>query len=298
MTGTLVVVALDAADHLLAREWDCRNVLLDNDGDLETFVYGGTVPTTVEVWPTVATGLSPADHGVVANETAQDWAHPLLRLASSVTEHLPDRVRTELGRPFSRAGVRKQFRRTDAEHAFRDGYVYGWPGITDAEHLADAWNLMFRTGDDELTEPEFEARLFENTGAELAWTVRMAATDAPIVGVHCHVLDIAGHAYARQEDRLRAVYERVDSLLGWVRSEVDRMVVLSDHGMQVAWTGDDEPGTHSMRALFATTEAGDLPASVYDVRDWLEARTADGRAEEATLDSDAPLDRLEALGYR
>lgn len=298
MTETLTVVALDAADYALARRWECENVLLDEHGEIETFTHGADVPATVEVWPTVATGLRPEEHGIVAKQTAQDWENPLLRLASNVTRFLPVSVRATLGKPFVNRGEKKQFAQTDASHVFEDGYVFSWPGITDAEHLVDTWQLMFQSEDEEMSSPEFEGDLFKFTGSEFAWGARMSDTDAPIVGFHSHVLDAAGHAYARQPERLRDVYERVDRMLGWLRSETDRLVVLSDHGMQTSELDDDSPGKHSMRAAFGTTEEGPLPEAMTDVRGWLEERVATAEYDEGAMESDVDTDHLEALGYR
>lgn len=297
MADTLTVLALDSADYRLAREWDCENLLLDTHDQIETFTHGESSPSTLEVWPTVATGLSPDEHGLVATSGAQDWEHPLLRLGSTVTQFFPESVRRTLGEPFHQAGMKKTFEQTDAGHVFEDGWVRGWPGITPAENLAEAWNLMRRTTLEETGAAEFEGELLSNTGEELVWAARMSRTDAPIVGVHSHALDIAGHVYCRQEDRLREVYEFVDSLVGWVRSEADRLVVLSDHGTQVTWTGDPEPGRHSMRAMFGTTEDGPVPESMFDVREWLETRMTTGAASDEGVDSDAPMEHLRDMGY-
>lgn len=47
--GTLAVIALDAADYRLARQWNCENILLDNPGRIETFAYSKDKPITLEV---------------------------------------------------------------------------------------------------------------------------------------------------------------------------------------------------------------------------------------------------------
>ena len=297
MNDTLTVLAMDSADYLLAREWNCKNLLLDSHAQIETFTFGESSPSTLEVWPTVATGLSPEEHGIVSTSGAQDWEHPILRLGSTITRHFPDSMRRTLGRPFHQAGVKKTFAKTDAEHVFSDGHVFGWPGITDAENLGEAWNLIRRTTFDETSTQHFEGKLLGNTGQELAWAVRMSKTEAPIVGVHSHSLDIAGHVYCQQESKLRSVYEFVDSLVGWVRSEVDRLVIVSDHGTQTAYTDDEEPGRHSMRSMIGTTESGPLPESVFEVQEWLEERKRVGDAEKTQVESDAPIEHLRDMGY-
>jgi len=96
--GTLAVVALDAADYQLAREWNCENILLDEHTELETFSYSGDDPVTLEVWTSVATGVHPREHGMESSGEQQEWNNPLLQLASSVTPYLlPKELRVKLG---------------------------------------------------------------------------------------------------------------------------------------------------------------------------------------------------------
>lgn len=297
MAENIVVIALDAADYALAREWDCENILLETYGEIETFTYGTETPSTLEVWPSVATGLHPEDHGIVnKNETAQSWENPVLQMGSKITQYLPNTVRSTLGKPFHRAGQKKQFQQTDAPHVFEDGYVFSWPGITPAPNLSEAWNLMFRT-DKEDSMAEFEGELFKLFGSEVGWAARMAQTGAPIIGIHSHILDIAGHAYMTREDRLRSVYEQVDEMLGWIKSSVDNLIIISDHGMQVSWI-DNTTGKHSMRAMFGTTIDGPIPESVFDVKDWLEARKPAKETENEGAGFDTTAEQLEALGYK
>lgn len=297
MAQNIVVIALDAADYALAREWNCENILLDAHGEIETFTYGTETPSTLEVWPSVATGLHPEDHGIVnKNETAQSWENPVLQMGSKITRYLPNTVRSTLGKPFHRAGQKKQFKQTDAPHVFEDGHVFSWPGITPAPNLSEAWKIMFRT-DEETPRQKFEGELFKLFGSEIGWATRMAKTDVPIVGVHSHILDIAGHAYMTRENRLQSVYEQVDGMLGWIRSSVDQLVIISDHGMQVSWI-DDKTGKHSMRALFATTTDDQIPKSVFDVKDWLEDRKTNKTVEREGAGFDTTGSQLQALGYK
>jgi hypothetical protein len=37
MAQNIVVIALDAADYALAREWNCENILLEHNSPLETY---------------------------------------------------------------------------------------------------------------------------------------------------------------------------------------------------------------------------------------------------------------------
>ncbi|WP_101297448.1 alkaline phosphatase family protein [Halegenticoccus soli] len=298
MNDTIAVVALDATDVRLARRWDCENLLLDEHRRLETYSHSLSFPRTVEVWPTVATGLGPEEHGIAGD--GNEWENPLLRAASAVTRHLPREVRATLGRPFQRAGERRSIARTDADHVFEAGAVRYWPGIADATHLVESWRLMsFATGGD-ITERELQRELRGLTGEEFGWLAVAAEWDVPVVGVHSHVLDTAGHVYANREDDLREAYEWVDGQVGRLRERIDRLVILSDHGMGVSFLGDDDPGTHSFDAIVAAQGVdGPLPESVYDVRDWLERRTTRPAAAEsdAAARSDTPVEHLRDLGY-
>lgn len=299
-SDTVAVLALDAADYALAREWRCRNLLLDDNAPLESFSYSIDVPFTPEVWTTVATGEHPRDHGVTGD--AQEWDHAALRAASRVTQYLPDSVRSALGQPFRVLGESQTFHTTEFEHPF-DAVRY-WPGLTDARHLDDMWTWIGRATAGDLGTDEFHDRIEGHTGEELGWLAAAANTPhSACVGVHSHILDAAGHVYSQRPGRLRQVYEWTDRQVGWLRDAVDDLVVLSDHGMQTTVLDDDDPGVHSERALVAATGGvgGGLPRSVFEVRDWLTDVTVDVREEERASSTpmavDAPVDHLRDLGY-
>jgi hypothetical protein len=242
----------------------------------------------------MATGHRPEAHGITPDvESDTEWDSPLVDAASDVAgEVLPSAWLTKLGALLIRRGneVEHAYPTTDAAHPFNA--VYAWPGLTPASHLGRAWELLDRSKDGDVTAREFERDLFALTHDEVNW----AASQSGLVGVHCHVLDAAGHAYCRQEERLRHYYERTNFLLGSLRTCVDDLIVLSDHGMNVSWLDDPEPGTHSWHATVATTLDVDLPETVWDVADWLrELDVSDGghRAD----DFDTTRERLEDLGY-
>jgi hypothetical protein len=299
MTDPIAVLALDATDVRLARRWDCENLLLDDHQMLETYAHSLPFPRTVEVWPTVATGLSPDDHGIAGD--GNEWDNPLLRTASRVTQYLPREVRSTLGRPFQRSGEKRSIARTDADHVFSDGAVRYWPGIAEATHLIEAWRLMSFTSGGDITEGRLERELKGLTGEELGWLAVACEWNVPIAGVHSHVLDTAGHIYANRESKLREMYKWVDQQVGILRDRVDRLVILSDHGMQVGWLDDESPGTHSFEALVAAEGVdGPLPESVYDVREWLEAQFDDvdtSGGDDTAASSDTPVQHLKDLGY-
>jgi hypothetical protein len=177
--------------------------------------------------------------------------------------------------------------------------VFGWPGITSADHLWEAWQWFHQAKDNELTTRELDRNLRGNTGQELGWLAAMSKSKCSLIGVHAHVLDVVGHVSATDPERLRYVYEWVDELVGWLRSVIGRLVVISDHGMQTTVTNDDDPGRHSMRAFVASQGiSSPVPESVFDVSEWLDAergtQTDDDREE---VDISGIREHLGELGY-
>lgn len=297
MTDTLAVLALDCADYELVDRWDCSNLLLDTHAPLETFTFSEDTPLTLEVWPTVATGQHPTEHGIY--DDAQTWETPALRMASMFTRPLPTAWRRKLGRPFKERGHELSFDQTDVDHLFEAGAAYGWPGITDADHLRQAWSWMSAAKQNEVTERELSTNVVGNAGKEVGWLLAVGTLGVPIAGVHSHLLDVGGHAYARRESSLREYYEYADDMVGILRESLDRIVVLSDHGIQVSWLDDPEPGEHSTRALVAATDAieGPLPEGVFDVREWLQPQIQARKGDDALVTMDTARERLETLGY-
>lgn len=297
MTRNVAVVALDAADYRLLRRWDCQQLLLESHGPLETVSHSLDEPHTLEIWPTVATGCHPREHGVGPTEDHDtEWSNPIIDVARRMgSPVLPSGVRTWLGRRLLDTGAvaDHSFPMTDHEHVF--DAVYTWPGVTPAAHLGRAWDLLNGVQDGQFDDRELERELFTLTHDELNWTTDRTG----LVGVHCHVLDVAGHAYCRREDRLRHYYERLGYLVAALRTYVDEVVLLSDHGIQVSWLDDDSPGDHSFDAFVATTMDTSLPSHVLDVADWLDAHrpipSESGEQGDAT--ADATREQLEDLGY-
>ena len=296
MPDTICVLALDAADYELLQRLNCDNILQENHGPLEVYAHGYDVPQTTEIWPTVATGVSPEEHGL--SKDVREWENPLLNRSSVLTSVLPAGIRSTLGQIVQAIGASRSVQSTDVDdHAFDE--LFGWPGLTDATHLREAWEWCSEAEEGNLTIGELDRRLRTNTGQEFGWLASMSRSDASVIGVHSHVLDVAGHVYADEPDRLRFVYEWVDNLLGWLRGYVDQLVILSDHGMQNSFCSDEELGNHSWRAMVSTQGlSGPLPESVYDVRSWLEARAEKSEQHNNTnIDVGSAREHLADLGY-
>lgn len=303
MTGTLAVIALDAADYALLKHWNCKNILLDKHAKLETFTGTREIPLTTEVWPTVATGLPPEEHGIISDGEQQSWENPFLSVASLISARiLPDRFRWYAGE-FVRSmknqnGTGMTLSQTTSAHPFPENGIYGWPGLTDAEHLLEAWRWLELVKKGDMSENEAIRRLYENAGKEIGWLSGLADLGFSVLGVHMHILDATGHLYADRESDLRCTYERVDRLIGNIQNVFDDILILSDHGIQVSWLDDENVGSHSMRAFASTTVDDRLPKSVFDVRDWIEQHKGNNTRDRSSGGEMATTEeQLRDLGY-
>lgn len=295
MDETIAVLALDAADFELLRRWDCKNILLKNHRDLETVAFTHDLPYTPEVWATVATGLSPEEHGVSGK--TEEWDSFLLNSASPVIKRFPDSFRTRAGKIAERFGANTKQPSLVNDTVFSNGMLVQWPGITEANHFKEAQHWLSLINDGKLSERELRNRLMANTGMEFGWLMGTSYTDLPIVGIHSHVLDVAGHVYANRPDKLKEYYLFVDSLAKNLRDKCDELVIISDHGMQVGVLNDAHPGTHSWRAFIGTTLDEDLPSNVIEIAEWLKPMTSPSSNETVREHLDAPEDHLRELGY-
>lgn len=296
MTETTFVLGVDAADYALCREWDCRNLLLAEHRQLETFAHSIDVPATLEVWPTIATGLHPDDHGVVLDPASRTSYSPTRRVVHAVHQQLPAVVRRWTQR-LKTSTVGESMPTTEAATVFEAGAVHNWPGVTPANTWQDSGDEFGAVVDGNLNEAEFYRRELARAGSVVGWLGAHTETAVPIAGAHLHLLDHAGHLYAENPTELERAYRDLDDLVGWLRDRVDHLVVVSDHGMQTTTLSDDRPGVHSERALVSSTIDDDLPASVFDVRDWLEDRIREPTPRDESPESTIPREHLEELGY-
>lgn len=299
---TVVILALDALDAGLVKHFNLGTLKLNSHGQINTFAYMQEAPYTPEVWPTIATGLHPDDHGVTG-EGISSWDNPLVNFASRFTGRLPLGIRIKLGAiARDTTGSEYSVGKTDAESIF-DGngrVVHNWPGVANGEELASVWHIMF--DEEDHTTRDFERKIYGKGAGKFAWAEEMLQHNVTIAGVHIHVPDAMGHAYADDEKKLRECYEWT---AGWVEriheilDEEDDLVILSDHGIVTGFYSDEGDramgvGSHSWRAYAAST-FDDIPESVFDVKDWVEPKIKEyiNQSEDLTL----PEEQLRQLGY-
>lgn len=298
---TLVVLGIDALEPELVDYWDLDYIPLAGYGEMETYAYTKERPLTPEVWPIIATGLSPDEHGVTKANTSE-WDNAAVDFASKFTWFLSFRMRGLLGDVATKTlGADHTIPETDAASIFtgRDRLVHNWPGVENSEWLRKVWATA-NPGENDASKDEFDRSVYGIAAQQFAWAKEMLAHPATVVGVHVHLLDMGGHIYSKSENRLQNMYEWTDEWVGHILAAMhddDEMLILSDHGIVTPWSqeGDTDYGEHSWRA-FSSSTTGDRPQDIYDVEQWVESVVT--RFEyEAGEEVDIPKEQLKQLGY-
>lgn len=293
----LVVLALDAVDARLVEEFECEHLKLEEHTEMTTIASEARgTPHTLEVWPSIATGVRPDEHGVVGSNTSS-WDNPLLDFVSQFTGVFSEATRAKLGRVAMRLTGTEFSSGTVEDENFLEGegrVVREWPGITDSPELIQVWEWVKEADSGGLTTSEFERNVMGTCGAQFGWVRELATPEVNLVASHVHTVDAFGHPYATDRDRLRHFYHRLDEYVGELRDAIDGdLLIVSDHGMKVEWL-DDDPGEHSWHA-FASTTTGNPPTHALEVREWVEANVGSESIDEREMDM--PTETLRQLGY-
>ena len=303
---TLVVLGLDALDAELVEYFDVDAYQLDNHGKMESVAYMfDDRPHTGEVWPTVATGLHPSEHGITGGTESQ-WSNPIIEFASRIIEPLDLKMgtRNKLGDIVEDVTGASWELSTVSDPTFLDSsnrVVHNWPGVHRNSALHRIWNVIgdgIKSGDDNMPKEVYERKVKGIAAEQFGWIREMLNHDVALAGSHIHALDAFGHAYYDDKESLRGSYEwcqeRIYEILDAMDDD-DDMLILSDHGMETTWTdGQNDPGTHSWRSFSASTFET-RPKDVHDVKAWVEAHVEDVDAETSELN--LPEDQLRQLGY-
>lgn len=297
-SSPIVVLGLDAADYALVRKWDCNQILLENHRELKTEAYSLDQPSTFEVWPSIATGVSPVYHGLWLDVEKRESDNSIHEMLARLNSHLPNPVNKRIV-DLKREIFGNELPTTNHQHVFDQGAVNNWPGITRSEDFDIQSDAFQRVMAGDLSIDRFRRDQVVYAAQSLGWLLGHVQGGSRIAGVHIHILDYFGHLFGDDPDVLQEIYTIVDDLIGCFREYFDRFVIISDHGMQSSILREDRnPGEHSWRAMISTNMDGKLPESILDVRSWLEPRIPESVETNETYDaSAAPTEHLKDLGY-
>jgi hypothetical protein len=321
---TVVVLGIDALDPELVDIESHPNLTLDRYETIETIVSSSGEPSTHELWPTIITGLPPAEHGLQLDDGVA-WENPLLAFASRISDFvLPDSVQTRLG---------AWLLNTTSEDAFRvpasyydgtastifngvESLAIGIPNyVTDPDSEDREHQLRRQMGTLFERDPEAkgghtttDVREFYEHCLEMAM-IRVARVRRGLRGRRHELvfgytsgLDLIGHVtHSRPEVQARA-YDELDDFVGELRADLgddDVLILVSDHGLQ--------DGLHTEAAMIASSDPGviDGVENVLDVRDAIESAVTENTQEpqvgweqtSGNVKSGVVREQLEDLGY-
>lgn len=297
----LIVLAIDALDPALVEHYEADAVKLARHDELDTFTYMFDRPHTGEVWPTIATGLHPREHGITKSGEAE-WDNHLVEFVSKFTGHLPLQTRQRLGDiAQTTLGADWAIAETDAP-SFLDGdnrETLYWPGVYNSEYLERLWKRVDLASKTDEPQQTFDRDLLSIAASKFGWVQEMIQHDPELVATHVHVVDLMGHAYGTNEAHYWTFYEWIDQKVADLTEQMaedDELLLLSDHGMGTKWIdGSEDAGVHSMRAFVSSTINDDLPESVFEVREWVESHVISVELNETDLN--LPEEQLRQLGY-
>jgi len=322
---TVVVVGIDALDPDLVDAETHPNLTLAAHRSIETIDSTEGEPSTHELWPTIITGLAPAEHGLTLEADGVAWGNPVLELGSSVADYvLPDGLQARIGAwlltntgtdafrtpatYYEEAGLTTVFDGRDALAIGVPNYVVD-PDSEDREHqlrrrLGDLFERDpdARGGHTSADPGEFYEQCMEMAMIRIARARRgLRGGRHELVFAYTSGLDLIGHVTYDLPERHRAAYEELDEFVGELRGDLaadDELLLVSDHGLQ--------DGVHTHEAMVAGTdpEIVDGIESVLDVRAAVERELdgADHAGDETAVEfgddgASEVQQQLEDLGY-
>jgi len=331
---TTVVLGWDGLDPGLVDAFGVADALGDHRAAIDTIVNPVLeTPHTRELWPTLITGVPPAEHGFRVGEAGDslDWEHPMIDRAADIASHiLPHRFRAEVGRHLRNAGADLSDTRPaeyqerglttvfDGRESLALALPNYWTARSEALGLTSSRKASFRAfmrvSDeggmslrDDAALDGFEQQVWSSCAQKIGAVRAAVERDYDLIWVWLGFLDTIGHiAPAVDAGGLQErAYRQAARWTGQIREAIqpaDTLVCVSDHGLQ--------DGAHTHEAFFGAADPKLVQQvnSVTDVRDTVagvtptsgDATIRDGdRRSSGTISADGEdvTDQLAALGY-
>jgi predicted AlkP superfamily pyrophosphatase or phosphodiesterase len=322
---TLVVLGIDALDPDIVDPAVHPNLSLASHRPIDTIVSSSGEPSTHELWPTIITGLRPAEHGLELDDGVA-WENSVLSALSDVADYtVPDGLQTRVGAWLLTNTGADAFRvpatyyaENDMETVFdgRGATAIGVPNYVvdpefeDREHqLRRHMGELFErdpdaTGGHRSADPvAFYEQCLEMAMIRIARTRRaLRSREDELVFGYTSGLDLVGHVSHSRPELQEGAYAELDEFVGELRDDLedgDELLLVSDHGLQ--------DGLHTETAMVAGTdpETVERVESVLDVAGAVDATLASGvhvpgprwEMEGGDGHSDEVREQLEDLGY-
>jgi predicted AlkP superfamily pyrophosphatase or phosphodiesterase len=321
---TVVVFGIDALDPDLVDPDEHPHLTLDAHHAIETLVSSSGDPSTHELWPTIISGLPPAEHGLVLSDGVA-WENPLIAAASSVADYiLPDWLQTQLGgwlltntdadafrtpaTYYGENGIETVFDNRESTAIGVPNYVVD-PDTEDREHqLRRNMGALFErdpdaTGGHRSADPvAFYEQCMEMAMIRIARIRRaVRSREHELVFGYTSGLDLIGHVCHNNPELQQRAYDELDEFVGELRTDLteeDVLILVSDHGLQ--------EGLHTDRAMIASSDPAVIEdvESVVDVYDAIQTELnshthtpTQSTERTAVSGSTAVQEQLEDLGY-
>jgi len=299
-SGVTVVLGWDGLDFEVATEFGLVELFGDHTKKIDTIDNPELgKPHTMELWPSIITGLTPQEHGLQwsASDDRADWKDPRIDRLSRVAEGMiPKRLRTRIGRVLLNAGSELGY--TEAEEYGESGIETMFDGrvalpiaIPNYRTALDLrldvetnreWELgeylnLERDDDGEIHhEPEIplselELRLGIEAYTKLGLIHTSVHREYDVIFVWFSFLDTVGHlspvADPGWQERGYRIAARETRQIGELLEPEDTLVCVSDHGLQ--------GGSHTHHAFLGASDKRVVAGieSVIDVREGIDRVT-------------------------
>lgn len=321
---TVVILGIDALDPDLVDPDKHSNLTLDSHRSISTIVSSSGEPSTHELWPSIITGLPPAEHGLILDEGVS-WENPFIAAGSTVADYvLPDDLQTRLGgwlltntgadafrtpaTYYEKNGIKTVFDNRTSIGIGIPNYVID-RNTEDREHqlrrqMGDlfARDLEAKGGHRSSNPAAFYEQCLEMAMIRIARVRRsLRSKEYELIFGYTSGLDLIGHVSHSQPELQHGAYNEMNEFVGELREDLgedDELILVSDHGLQ--------DGLHTEEAMIAgTSPVVETVESVLDIKKTIDELLDEGphksnnrwTESEDEEQSEAVRQQLKDLGY-
>jgi len=213
----MIIFGIDALDKSMVEKFKCKNLMQKNYG--QTDISEFELPKTVVLWSSFLNGKNMED------EIKEDlWNFTLPK----------ERTFFKFFNSFKAIDV-PAFTLKQDEHAMERKYLAGY---FKKENTVEEFDKVVWENHEKI-----KKEFFDTLGNE---------KDYEVVMVYFDLIDAVGHLSFGIEEKMREVYEELDSVVGKVAEDYDcPILIVSDHGMERI--GEGRYGDHTMNGFWSSS---------------------------------------------